>query len=54
VAGAANAFCMLNLASVCGCWQFLFARGPLWKIWFPDESRTADALSGDARLEKGC
>jgi cellulose synthase/poly-beta-1,6-N-acetylglucosamine synthase-like glycosyltransferase len=30
---AASAFCLLNAAAVVGLYRFLFAAGPLWKIW---------------------
>ncbi len=41
VAGPAGAFCMLNAAAVTGLYRFLFTRGPLWKIWQPGGSASA-------------
>jgi cellulose synthase/poly-beta-1,6-N-acetylglucosamine synthase-like glycosyltransferase len=40
VAGAARAFCVLNLAVIVGFYRFLFTRGPLWKIWIPTSPST--------------
>jgi cellulose synthase/poly-beta-1,6-N-acetylglucosamine synthase-like glycosyltransferase len=33
ISGPAAAFCLLNAAATVAFWKFLFARGPLWKIW---------------------
>ena len=50
-AGAARAFCVLNLAVIVGFYRFLFTRGPLWKIWIPTTPSTQiaspDVNSGD-------
>jgi cellulose synthase/poly-beta-1,6-N-acetylglucosamine synthase-like glycosyltransferase len=35
VAGAARAFCVMNIAVVVGFYKFISSRGPLWKIWIP-------------------
>jgi hypothetical protein len=44
VAGAANAFCMLNVAAVVGFYKFMFTHGPLWKIWSaPGQGATAES-----------
>jgi cellulose synthase/poly-beta-1,6-N-acetylglucosamine synthase-like glycosyltransferase len=40
LAGAARAFCVLNLAVIVGFYRFLFTRGPLWKIWIPTSPST--------------
>jgi poly-beta-1,6-N-acetyl-D-glucosamine synthase len=51
LAGAARAFCVLNLAVILGFYRFLFTRGPLWKIWIPTTPSTKvaspDANKGD-------
>jgi len=35
IAGAARAFCLMNVAVVMGFYSFLFTKGPLWSIWIP-------------------
>ena len=60
LAGAANAFCLLNGAAVIGFYKFLFTRGPLWRIWkstAPPVSSvsklrgTTQAVFGDRKLQ---
>jgi cellulose synthase/poly-beta-1,6-N-acetylglucosamine synthase-like glycosyltransferase len=35
IAGAARAFCMMNIAVVVGFYRFISTRRPLWSIWIP-------------------
>jgi cellulose synthase/poly-beta-1,6-N-acetylglucosamine synthase-like glycosyltransferase len=46
LAGAARAFCMMNVAVIVGLCKFIFTEGPLWEIWIPTEPRFEPTSGG--------
>jgi cellulose synthase/poly-beta-1,6-N-acetylglucosamine synthase-like glycosyltransferase len=49
IAGAARAFCLMNVAVVVGFYKFLSTRGPLWNIWIPTDP--SYAATSDENIE---
>jgi cellulose synthase/poly-beta-1,6-N-acetylglucosamine synthase-like glycosyltransferase len=52
IAGAARAFCVLNLAVVVGFYRFLFTREPLWKIWISTAQFSAASSADEDQAER--
>jgi cellulose synthase/poly-beta-1,6-N-acetylglucosamine synthase-like glycosyltransferase len=50
IAGAARAFCAMNLAVVVGLYKFLLMREELWKIWIPTTRFSASASADQEEL----
>jgi cellulose synthase/poly-beta-1,6-N-acetylglucosamine synthase-like glycosyltransferase len=51
VAAPASALLVLNAAAVIGLYRFVFARGPLWKIWTSNEPAVESTFSETRKSE---
>jgi poly-beta-1,6-N-acetyl-D-glucosamine synthase len=52
IAGAARAFCVMNIAVVVGFYKFLFVPGPLWKIWVPTAPLSSPISDKEDEVER--